>query len=111
MHDLADSASKRHGPLLAARRSPVHRDDRTRDEIGTMAHIVVHERLHDSVAVGMREATATDRPDVVDQNAVDPWAPGSKMEHDKSRPHAPVIVPQQVVAMCWGLYCRTRTPD
>jgi hypothetical protein len=51
---LPKTASQLHGPLFAARCVPVDRDYRTRDKVPALGHVVVNERLHQPIIVGMR---------------------------------------------------------
>ena len=51
VEDLADAASQRHGPALAAVGIPVDGDDRGAGDVETAVKIVIDERLDQAVVV------------------------------------------------------------
>mgnify|MGYP003693988651 CR=1 FL=1 len=107
VEDLADAAADRHGPLLAAVRLPVDGEDRAQlVRYSAAFEVVIDERLDQAVVV--REPPCLllrQRPDVVDQHAVDPRVAVLEVQHDDRRPEPPVLV-AELARCCWSAAAR-----
>src|SRR6516225_949744 len=111
VEDLADTAAQRDRPPLTAARLPVDRPDRGAGQIEAIRKVVIDEGLNEPVVVRATLLVAGQRPDVVNERAVNPRVTVLQMQHNRGRAEAPVLVAELLAAVGRKLRDRPDAPD
>ena len=109
--NLADTASDRDDPLVTAVGLPVNGGDGGTGKIEPAFEVVIEKRLNQAVAVGVTLLVISERPDIVDQNPIDPGGTLLKVQYNPRGTGTPFVVAKVFVVIGGKLYDRTGPPD